>query len=444
MENKENDAELEDLGESSGNEEMDLVELAPLRALSSALKRRIRVSTSRVKLDESDPNSTEFVGVEGFVDRQTLKCLEESVSDIISRSEDGHSIQSSQSKTSGPQTEATNPNDLAAMVKGSSSKTNDSFYSIPSCTSSFDGIVDSDALKNAEDVIADLEKNGPAGLVHLSSLSAAIGKPIRVWTSGSLDSKKVGRTKTGEAVEIEYHEPDAGQVEGHWTLRGNREPGDVQGQLNDCLFNVVADQTNRLGPDLRAETTARMRKNVKSLANRIDKIAELEKCDRISLLVGGAAYSGNRPQDAGRVIGNSQKGRCHPSGMHGHPRGHASHPEATGPTESVENYSMTGLKSAFLSREDQDAVGHLALETSQARAAMDNLNSGAQSIAIHVRPGELRPGPLPNAVEYYQGHRQGGERPIKELVLVLRHHQEQQRNPSADVFVHTFYPVVMK
>ena len=391
--------------------EADGPEFSSVRALNAALDKRKKISASLVQLRRNDPSSSELVVFDGASDEETLHYIEEL-----------HKL-----------TEES-PN------SANCSRTGGSYFSIPSCTSSFDGSITSDCLQNAEIEISDLENNGPAGLLHLSAVSNAIKKPIRIWTSETDQSRKVGKSTTGEAVDAEYHRPALGDVVGHWTLRGNREPSSPQ-DLNDCLFSVIADQTGHAASELRAETIARLKKNVRSLANRIEKIAELEKCDKISLLIGGARYNGSGPNDAKRVIEKSQNGPCSMNGSHGHPRGHASHPQASGTTESVENYSTTGFKSAFLSRNDQDAVAHMALRTSDAQRAMETLNAGNATYAVHLSPGQLS-GPLPQGIAFNQGHQTIGPSPIRKLVLVLRHHAGQQNNPDADVHLFTFYPVI--
>lgn len=461
--------------ERAGNDEVVDEALAPLRALDAALSKRTIVKTSMVRLDDYDATRAHVrsvVDADGSVivtDQSTRQFLEKSVSDVISMHESRRGWrESSASRLSaetpglgeeqaiGSRSAAANPSSQQAAGGGGGSGEAGSFYSIPSCSSNFEGPVSAEAMQRAERVIADLEANGPAGLVHLSSLSATIGKPIRVWIStGAEKGRMVGRSRVGTGeppVDIEYHEPAAAAAAsgpeeaavGHWTLRNNEEPAarDGRAELNDCLFDAVADQVDCLAPELRRRTIERMRAHVRSLANRIEAIAEEEKCDRIALLVGGARYGGRGPQDAKRVIDASQQGGYHPDGKAGHPRGHASEPGANGPTESVENYSRGGRKTGFLCRQAQDATGHLVLESDKAQDAMRQLNAGADSVVVRLSASDLEPGSLPEAAEYLDGRQQGPAKSLKQLVIVLRHHANQKNNSDADVFVHTFYPVL--
>ncbi|XP_043276568.1 uncharacterized protein [Venturia canescens] len=448
-------ASLESSIDETNTVDIEEEALAGLRALENALDRRIEVRTSLIKLVPENETNREngLLDVDGVItDEKILAILEESVSDIINTEENESVAFGGSHEASTLRNELPTDTSASALVNAQNfdtvnlnSRDDGSFYSLPSCCSIFDGIVSTESLKQAERVIADLEANGPAGLVHLSSLSATIQKPIRVWMSDSENSRKVGKTRTAvEPINIEYHEPGPDDIQGHWTLRGNVEPRDNEASsLNDCLFSVVADQIGHVvAPELRKKTIAHMRQHSRSLAHRIKTIAKKEKCERIALLVGGARYNGTRPQDAKRIIDASQQGRCHPGGLSGHPRGHASHPAATGPTESVENYSRGSWKSGFLSRQDQDAVGHLVLQSQQAQSAMDKLNAGSENIAIRVDSSELEPGALPEAAEWVDGQPTGPTRAFRQLVMVLRHHAGKKNDPDADVFVHTFYPVV--
>ncbi|XP_011298743.1 uncharacterized protein [Fopius arisanus] len=313
--------------------------------------------------------------------------------------------------------------------------------SIPSCNSENDvQEVESSHLTVAEQLIQDTEAQGPAGTPHLSSLARVVGRPILAFSSSMSLRHRAGRDMKGPPVNIQFHSARPGMATGHWTLLENCDPEGIPAVLNNCLFNVVCAQTSRKPSDLRKETIREMRKHMRSLARRIQVMLEREECEGLIVLIGGASYSGRSTEDARRVIDDSQSGRCHPGHQQGHPRGHASYPGATGQTESAENYSRNGWKTGFLSRHDQDDVGHMALSTRVAQRAMGSLNQGSESQAVHISPSELS-GSLPQAAEFSNGQ-QGPPRPIKQLVLVLRHHAGRANDPDYQVFVHTFYPKV--
>jgi len=183
----------------------------------------------------------------------------------------------------------------------------------------------------------------------------------------------------------------------------------------------------------------------------MDEIIRLEGNDGIMLMIGGARYSGQSPRDAARILNNSQNAKCYGYSALGHPRGHASNLYATGPYDSVENYAKhcNKEKTGFLSRTDQDLVAHLALTSQQATNAMQQLNRPIPMVTEHIVTEILKKGvkqftrTLPKA-KLFDAHGDPAEEEeeILKVVLVMRHHEDQEYNPEADVFVHTFYPVI--
>ncbi|XP_074106817.1 uncharacterized protein LOC141532386 [Cotesia typhae] len=309
--------------------------------------------------------------------------------------------------------------------------------SIASIGSENDSSASSTALKAAEEQVAQLEASGPTDLTSVSALSREINRKICVWSSGMSLRHEVGASRPGAPLNVQFHsQPE--DIMGHWSLLGNLDPQEASSGLNDCLFNAIAAQTGLKPVELREVTVARMKTNIRSVARRIQELARRESCDRIVLMVGGARYHGSTAKDAGRVLDKSQEGRGHPSHAHGHPRGHASNPSATGPTSSAENYSRGGWKTAFLSVDDQDDVGNRALHTEPARRAMEVLNAGGTRQVVTIDASQI-PGSLPQGAHFNDGQR-GAIQEIRDLVLVLQHHAGHQSDPDYDVFVHTFYP----
>ncbi|XP_029174655.1 uncharacterized protein LOC114943227 [Nylanderia fulva] len=314
-----------------------------------------------------------------------------------------------------------------------------------------------DRIKCMEDIIQDLECHGPAGLIHICVLSDIIGKPIRVWNAdGSLNSI-IGKRKTGEPIDVEYHKTDSEQIGqlldplnshpihflnsslGHWTLKCGKDPDNVSIDLNSCLFSVIGSQIGESPSKLRKWTVLKLKSHFRKgrLADRIDKILKLEKNGKIILLIGGARYCGTSPDHAGVILDQSEGRLAHGHGNPGHPRGHAVHPSPP----NVQTYSQRGWKTAFLSRDDQNYVVHLALTTQQAKAAMDRLNRGATSEAIDVLPSEMNHSEsFPRGREFEGGIATSNEKRIRSVFLLLRHHSSQYNNPDADVFVQTCYP----
>nr|UCR60998.1 glutathione-S-transferase [Aphelinus asychis] len=162
-------------------------------------------------------------------------------------------------------------------------------------------------------------------------------------------------------------------------------------------------------------------------------------------LRGGATYRGKSAEDAKIILDKSQHGRSHPRGQSGHPRGHASDPNATGPTESVEQYSMTGPKTGFQSRADQNLVVDLALRTAVARDAMTVLNvykNKADKEKAVIRPHELQidEEKLPKVQEWDRGKITRMPERMEDVILILQHHENAYNQENSDVFVLTAYP----
>lgn len=157
-------------------------------------------------------------------------------------------------------------------------------------------------------------------------------------------------------------------------------------------------------------------------------------------MIGGARYCGTSPRDAKIILNNSENKKSHgfEHRVSAHSRGHAVHPSGF----SIVDYSQTEPKTAFQSRDDQDYITHLALSTSMAQNAMNKLNEGSFTEAVTISSVNLRNSRrLPKVVIYDKGSLVQ-EVDMTEVVLVLRHHIGQYRNPNADVLVHTCYPAM--
>ncbi|BES95005.1 URB1 Hypothetical protein biogenesis 1 homolog (S. cerevisiae) [Nesidiocoris tenuis] len=150
-----------------------------------------------------------------------------------------------------------------------------------------------------------------------------------------------------------------------------------------------------------------------------------------------ARYRGSGPRDAAEVIDNSQGRRGHNKrwGSPGHPRAHVSNPNATGPIDSIEQYSKTGPKSGFFTRPDQDLVVHEILRSSNGNTAMSRLNSGSTQEAITHGISELRI----KAGDWRNGQFNYEFEPAI-ATLVLQHQQGMMNDPEADVHILTCYP----
>ncbi|XP_026827171.1 uncharacterized protein LOC113562316 [Ooceraea biroi] len=309
-------------------------------------------------------------------------------------------------------------------------------------------------IKCVRNIIQDLERYGSAGLLHITILSDIIGKPIKIWNYDGSLNRIVGKEKKGRPIDVEYHPIDSKHTQiGHWTLRHGKDPDDTIVDLNSCLFSVIGSQTGQDPSKLREQLVLKLKRNLQELACQVDEIIRLKGNDGITLMIGGARYNGNSPRDAAIILDNSQNVLCENCRYLGHPRGHASHPHATGNLDSVENYARsTGKRrTGFLSRNDQNLVAHLALSTQQAQNAMEKLNTPEESVSEEISTEILKAAvkpyraALPKAKLYdCDGISRQEKKDFLTVILVMRHHQNKMCMPDADVFVVTFYPFLGK
>lgn len=282
----------------------------------------------------------------------------------------------------------------------------------------------------------------------MEALSNVIGKPIRIWRSSHCFYKTInGRhvNKKAMPVDVEFHDCKSTYRQiGHWTLVGNKDPINNKTDLNGCLFSVITDQTGSCPVDLRTKTVGQMANNVNTLVDQVDVILSSYGKDESTLMIGGARYYGTSPRQASIILDNSQNVPCHGCKHLGHPRGHASDKLATGPLDSVENYSRSSgrMKSGFLSRLHQNEVAHFALRHRRAQNAMKNLNAGFMNVAVTLPAIDLQNAGcnLPRMKEWHNGKQYSKALDIGEVTLVLRHHQGKFDDPDADVFIYSFYP----
>lgn len=158
-------------------------------------------------------------------------------------------------------------------------------------------------------------------------------------------------------------------------------------------------------------------------------------------------YTGSSPESAKKLLDKCQNERDDLVGNYGHPRGHASDPDAVGNTSSVENYSRThrqGWKTGFLSRDDQNVVANSALNHEKAQNAMDKLNNGGKEVKVEISASSLDLENVPQAAHFNDGERSSEPMDIKSVVLILRHFKGKSDDKHADVYVQTFYPTLPK
>ncbi|CAM4982218.1 unnamed protein product [Rotaria socialis] len=149
-----------------------------------------------------------------------------------------------------------------------------------------------EALAKAGKMVEDIKNDGEAGLPHLGSLSDAVGRPIKVYNKKGELMRIIGKKKGGVPVEIQYHKPNKDNPSGHWTLPGGKEPVVNNSGKNNCLFNVIAEQTKIDSNQLRADTAIRMENSKAILANQAFDIMRLEQYKQSALTMGGVKLQG--------------------------------------------------------------------------------------------------------------------------------------------------------
>ena len=150
-------------------------------------------------------------------------------------------------------------------------------------------------------------------------------------------------------------------------------------------------------------------------------------------------YSGVGPDDAAEVIDaslgrSSESSRGYPMAP-SHTRGHAVAPlgrRLLRSIDCVKNFSSDCMKSAFLSRGDQDRAAHAALASEAGQEAIRKLNAGSESEQVKwdIRPLKIEMANFRNGQQI--------SRPIraKYVTVVLRHPMD-----CRSIHVHTCFPM---
>ncbi|UJR34812.1 hypothetical protein I4U23_027593 [Adineta vaga] len=181
------------------------------------------------------------------------------------------------------------------------------------------GADDPKAVKKVEDMVRDLKDGGEAGLPHLGSLSDETGRSIKVFDDKGQVIRIIGENKSGDPIEVQYHKPTIDNPQGHWTLPDSQEPMIRNGDQNNCLFNVIAQQTGKDPNQLRNDIAIRMENNKANLANQAHDIERLEQYKKDALIMGGFKHHLGEERF---VLDGSQGVKPHGSNAAGHPNDH--------------------------------------------------------------------------------------------------------------------------
>lgn len=156
-----------------------------------------------------------------------------------------------------------------------------------------------------------------------------------------------------------------------------------------------------------------------------------------------ARYLGISPADAGVYLDNSQNAECDGCADLGHPRAHASYPNAVGTKDSVENYSrlFPDGTTGFLSRNDQNYVAHHTLNHQACQEGIALLNKGKYTVSITLAASDFPPNVvLPKIKQFRNGRPIGELRNIERVVVVLKNYPGKRGDRNSDVFIYTLFP----
>ncbi|XP_011500625.1 PREDICTED: uncharacterized protein LOC105364410 [Ceratosolen solmsi marchali] len=286
--------------------------------------------------------------------------------------------------------------------------------------------------------IIDQSKYGPAGLLHAFILSKILHRRLNVWQNDRI-VHMFGKPNGKVEIDIEFirssRATGLSQL-GHWIVHNGSVPPTKSSNHNDCFYQAVGSQIGIDPLDLRLLLVRAMRHHgiTKLISSSINPLAMM------SAMRGGACYRGSNPSHAKMVLDDSQVGRCHPEGYHGHPRMHAY--DESDNHANVQSYSYSRWRSGFLSRNDQNLVCHYALITNTARYLMDALNNGSNKEVRHIGHSEIDYDPLPQAQIWDRGNKERDPGNLRSVCIVGKHFLDQQNNFNNNIFILTFYPML--
>ena len=146
-------------------------------------------------------------------------------------------------------------------------------------------------------------------------------------------------------------------------------------------------------------------------------------------------YDGVCPEDAANVIDASNGKPSASNRAPSHARGHAVAPPGRRllkDIDCVENFSRDCMKSAFLSRGDQDKAVHTAMASEAAESAIRKMNSGSENEQIKCDVRHLRI----MMANFRNGQQITRPIQVKYVAVLLRHPTDDR-----SIHIHTCYPM---
>lgn len=91
----------------------------------------------------------------------------------------------------------------------------------------------------AKKIIKDLERHGPASIIHLIILSTKIERPIYVWNNDGTLYTVVGKEKTGNPVNVEYHTTDPEQIGQFFRFKNSTQDTKITNTFASQIFRIA-------------------------------------------------------------------------------------------------------------------------------------------------------------------------------------------------------------
>ncbi|XP_051153806.1 uncharacterized protein LOC127277041 isoform X1 [Leptopilina boulardi] len=133
-----------------------------------------------------------------------------------------------------------------------------------------------------DEIISNLENNGAAGLFHLSFVSKAIKRSIRVSKYKKPPLYVIWNNESNSSfIDVEYHK------RGRWTRKNEKYPKTKKIiNYNDCLFDAISLKINKTPQEIRNMTINEMKNNRNSVEKQLEIFDKIKYENSSSLMFG--------------------------------------------------------------------------------------------------------------------------------------------------------------
>lgn len=149
-----------------------------------------------------------------------------------------------------------------------------------------------------DEIIKNLENNGPAGLFHLSFVSKAIKRSIRVSKYRKPPLYVIWNNEsTNSFIDVVYHK------EGRWTQKDENYKLQINSHNNNSLFNAISAKIDQTPRKIRHLTINEMKNNRSSVEKQIEIFDKIKHENSRSLLYGQFKTTNNNSvNESGKKI----------------------------------------------------------------------------------------------------------------------------------------------